>query len=238
MAELLKRDNAQVQQVAYFDLVNIETVARRTLVEARERARAMLAEASAKADAVRVQAEADIEQARQHARDEGRHEGIAQGRDQGRNEAIEQTRAELAENTASTRQTVEALARGIQAQGRVLHEQACADLVRLACAIARKVVKKVVQEDALLVQRTLEQAIELAATHGAVTVNVNPQDADSVARFLPDLATTLAGMGDWEIVGDASVDRGGCVIRTQRGELDARLGSQLDRIERELLHEK
>lgn len=237
MAEVIKRDDAQTRQVAYFDLVNIEEVARRTLLEARERARAMLADADQQAQMLHRQAAADGDRLREQARTQGRQEGLDQGREQGRQEALAQRQAELAEQTASTQQAMATLAERLRDQGRVLHEQARAGVVRLACAIASRVVRKVAREDGALAQRTLEQAIELASAHGHVTIQVHPLDADAIRQFLPGVVSTLAGLGDWEVVGDESVGRGGCVIHSQRGELDARLATQLDRMERELLHE-
>ena len=237
MAEVIKRDEPETRQVAYFDLVNIEAMARQTLLTARRQALAMLADANRQAEAIRLQAQTDAERLGAESQQRGRQEGLVQGREQGRQEALKLTAAELAEQTASTRQTVAAMAERLRDQGRILHEQARAGLVRLACAIARRVVKKAVQSDGALAERTLEQAIELAADHGHVTVRVHPLDAEAIRQFLSGVVSTLGGLGDWDIAGDESVGRGGCVIHSQRGELDARLATQLDRIERELLHD-
>ena len=143
----------------------------------------------------------------------------------------------MSQQTASARQTIETLADRFRDQSRILNEQARSGLLRLACAVAARVVRQVAQKDLTLVRHTLEQGIDLAAAHGQVTVRVHPLDAQTVRQFLPEVVRTVEGLGEWAVQADESVGRGGCVIRTLRGELDARLETQLDRIERELLHE-
>jgi flagellar assembly protein FliH len=45
----------------------------------------------------------------------------------------------------------------------------------------------------------------------------------------------LAACGEAEIIADKSLTRGGCVIETQHGQIDARIETILDRIVAELL---
>jgi flagellar assembly protein FliH len=61
-----------------------------------------------------------------------------------------------------------------------------------------------------------------------IRLRVNPDDLDHLRSIQSDLETMLSNKTSLEIRADQSVERGGCLIETERGSLDARIASQLD----------
>jgi flagellar assembly protein FliH len=55
---------------------------------------------------------------------------------------------------------------------------------------------------------------------------MNPEDAAVVREFLATPSSDRA----WSIVEDPSLQRGGCIVRTDTSQLDARLDSRLNAI--------
>lgn len=110
-----------------------------------------------------------------------------------------------------------------RARGAVAAE---ADLRRLAVRIAERILGAELAMTPEKVVEIVRQAIGAARSRKPLTVRVHPDDAPLVEKALAE--APLA------VVADANVDRGGCIVDTGRGTVDARLATQLAAIERAL----
>jgi flagellar assembly protein FliH len=111
-----------------------------------------------------------------------------------------------------------------------LRHEAEADLVRLALAIARRVIRRELAVDPGAVRGLVMAALEKLRGVDVLRVRCFPAHADSLKGFLAE----EAGRGSLEVVADASLEPGGVVFETQRGNLDASASIQLQEIERGL----
>jgi flagellar assembly protein FliH len=105
-----------------------------------------------------------------------------------------------------------------------------AELIRLAVAIARRVVRRELTLDPDAIAGLVKAALEQLAVHEVIRVRVHPEHE-------ADVRTCLAGAGragDVEVTGDAALERGSAVFETVRGSLDASAETQLAEIERGL----
>jgi flagellar biosynthesis/type III secretory pathway protein FliH len=68
-----------------------------------------------------------------------------------------------------------------------------------------------------------------------VVVLVNPDDMELVREATGDLKASLGGIGDLEVQAERRVSRGGAIVRTETGEVDGRLETQLERARETLL---
>lgn len=111
-----------------------------------------------------------------------------------------------------------------------LREQAEREVVRLAVAIARRVVRRELTIDPKAVAGLAKAALEQLADEERIRVRVHPADEAAVRRLLAQ-----AGRADSiEVSGDAALERGSAVFETARGNLDASAETQLAEIERGL----
>jgi flagellar biosynthesis/type III secretory pathway protein FliH len=62
-----------------------------------------------------------------------------------------------------------------------------------------------------------------------VVIQVNPEDLAIVREGLDELAGSLGGMEHVEVQEERRVARGGAVVRTSVGEVDAKIRTKLDR---------
>ncbi|MDI3341738.1 MAG: FliH/SctL family protein [Sphaerobacter sp.] len=189
------------------------------VAEAEERAAAIVAEAEAHAAAVRWQAE----QERERMAAELREAALAQAREEARAEFA----AMMDEAAARFLALVE--------QATLAEEQirrACqADAVALAIAIAERILQREIARDPATVARIAEAA--LAQTQGAPVTQIlaHPDDVPILAQWVGQ------SLGGVEIVADPHVGRGGCVIGTRVGFLDARIETQLAEVRAALAEE-
>ena len=111
-----------------------------------------------------------------------------------------------------------------------LREQAEAGLIRLAVAIARRVVRRELTVDPDAITGLVKAALEQLAAHEGVRVRVHPEHEGTVRACLAG----AGGAADIEVIGDQALERGSAVFETARGTLDASAETQLAEIERGL----
>ncbi|MBS1809319.1 MAG: hypothetical protein JST84_14240 [Acidobacteria bacterium] len=102
------------------------------------------------------------------------------------------------------------------------------DLVKLALEIARKVVHREVTTDPDIVLTLARVALERLHPRAVATVLLHPEDYEYVTAR----RQSLSGNNAIEIVADTAVGRGGCVIQSEHGDIDARIEQQFASIER------
>jgi flagellar assembly protein FliH len=174
---------------------------------AAERAVRLLAEATAEAHAIREQAAAA-----------GRAEGYAAG---------------LAAPHASHDPAAAALraaAEGLVAERETFLTAAERHTVELAIQIAEKVIGAAVRVDPDAMLAVVASALRRTAVRGHLVVQVHPDDFDLVRDAADGIAAGLGGIGCLEVVSERRVGRGGCVVRTGEGEIDATVEEQLTRV--------
>lgn len=112
----------------------------------------------------------------------------------------------------------------------LLREQAERDLVRLAVAIARRVIRRELTIDPQAVTGLVKAALEQLSAGERIRVRVHPADEAAVRSCLAAAGRETSV----EVAGDAALERGSAILETDRGNLDASAETQLAEIERGL----
>jgi len=113
-----------------------------------------------------------------------------------------------------------------------LYLQAEHDVVKLALEIAKKIVHREVRIDREIIQTLVRVALSHVAVKSAVTVRLHPADH---AFMLEKRAAALpSGESEREmvLVADKSIERGGCLIEAECGDVDARIEEEFREVER------
>lgn len=187
-----------------------------TLHEAEEQARALLEVTQHEADRLLAEAQARVAQLEQEAHEKG----LAQARAQ-MDEEVAIAAGELREQFVHTLTELQSLYA-------LIATRAERDLVRLALEIARKVVHREVTTDADIVLTLARVALERLHPRAVATVLLHPDDFEYVNTRRQALSSNSA----IEIVADTAVGRGGCVVQSEHGDIDARIERQFASIER------
>lgn len=191
------------------------------LVEsARDQSRQLLAEAQFEAERLKSQAWAD---------------GFEEGRLQGARSLDEEV-GERARSLATVvareqlQPLIDALASAVTELNH-RREQWLAEwdggAIRLASALARRILLTELQMRPELATGMLHEALSLIAGRPRVCVRVHPDDV-SLVPIPGDADQRL------EVIPDDAISRGGCLIQLPQGTIDARLETQLQRLQDEL----
>lgn len=111
-------------------------------------------------------------------------------------------------------------------------EQQIVDLVLL---MTRKIVKIISENQKNVVVSNVVQALRKVKGRGEVIIRVNMNDVAMTTEHIKEFLTASENVKNITVVEDTTVDRGGCVIETDFGAIDARIASQLNEIEQRVL---
>jgi len=168
-----------------------------------------VAEAAAVLEAART--EADTIRAMAHA------EGLAAAR--------EAAMAELVPAAAALEHAAEA----VRADAAAAAERLEAQAVELGLALAGKIVGAAVEADPALVVEAVRGALRGLVERERITVLVNPDDLELVRGAMGGLVSSLGGIEHAEVQAERRVMRGGAVVRTPEGDVDAGVDTKLAR---------
>lgn len=111
-------------------------------------------------------------------------------------------------------------------------EQQIVDLVLL---MTRKIVKVISENQRNVVVSNVVQALRKVKGRGDVIIRVNLNDVAMTTQHIKDFLSTAENIKNITVVEDSTVDRGGCLIETDFGAIDAKIVSQLNEIEQRIL---
>jgi flagellar assembly protein FliH len=101
--------------------------------------------------------------------------------------------------------------------------------VELGLALARKVLGAALEVEPERVLEAVTGALRGIVERERVTVLVNPADLDIVRESMDGLRASLGGIEHCEVQAERRVGRGGCIVRTPVGDVDARVETKLER---------
>lgn len=109
-----------------------------------------------------------------------------------------------------------------------LRREAETDLVQLSLTIAKRVLRRELSIDPEALLSLVKVALDKVEQREAQRIRIRPEDAQRVAAALERMGVPQRV----EVVGDASLERGGVILETTKGALDASLETQMAEIER------
>ncbi len=180
-------------------------------------------EAEQEGEKIRQQAEDErdkvFDEARSNAYGEGREEGWKEGRAEA--ERLIERLHKILDASIEKRQEI--------------IDEAETQLIDLVLLVSRKVVKVISENQKNVVINNIVQALRKLKSRGDVAIRVNLADLDLTTEHIKDFMRMAENVKSITVLEDSSVDKGGAVIETDFGQIDARISSQLREIEEKIL---
>jgi len=191
--------------------------------DAEKDAESIIENAKNQAAQIVAQAEAEREKLKNDAYNEGFDSGHADGYEKGAAEvdrliermhkmldAVMQRREEILSDTES-------------------------QIVELVILMARKVIKILSENQKNVIMANTLAALKKVKTRGEVTLRVNLEDVKLTTANVDEFIKHVENIKGITILEDSSVERGGCIVETDFGAIDARISSQLTELENKIL---
>lgn len=116
----------------------------------------------------------------------------------------------------------------------LLLQRAEPDMVRLAFQIASRLIGETLEMAPERVEQMVARSLELVRGKRQVLLRVHPDDLATLRAAEARLSYVVGG-APVHLQADEEVARGGCLIETESGQIDARLQTQLDVLQAALL---
>lgn len=113
-------------------------------------------------------------------------------------------------------------------------EQCESHVVRLATAIAERLVRRELGRSPDITLDLVREALDLAAGSERIKLHLHPADYETLGEQAGQLTARLSETTATDIVADSAVSPGGCLVETEFGNIDQQFETQLARIEEEL----
>ncbi len=123
---------------------------------------------------------------------------------------------------------------GLSTFKETLHKSCEKEIVGLCLAIARKVLQREVEARHDVVLDCVRNALKAVVAAGEILIRVNSKDMEVLHAHRAELVKYGDGIKGVKIEGDDNVERGGCVIETNYGEVDATISGIIGDIEEKL----
>jgi len=150
---------------------------------------------------------------------------------------IEQLLAQLAgqeaakvreEQTARFEAAAEELLERFQQAADMTLENLGAQVGALAAGVAGKVIHRKVAADDEIILDAVAEALRQLSDIKRLRIVLNPADQPVVSGHQQALLRQVGQLDSVEIVSDEAIERGGCLLDSDRGEVDGRISSQLE----------
>lgn len=104
-------------------------------------------------------------------------------------------------------------------------------MVDMILMVARKVIKDEVVERKEVVLNNIREALKRIKDRDRVDIRVNFADLELTTAHKDELIKMMESLRKVNIYEDSRIDRGGCIIETDVGSIDARISTQLKEME-------
>jgi flagellar biosynthesis/type III secretory pathway protein FliH len=150
-------------------------------------------------------------------------------KDQARDEGLREGRDAALDAVTPAVEALAAAADAVRAEQLARADQLEAHAVDLALFLAERVLGGALAVEPERVIEAVRGALRGLVEREHITVLVHPDDLELVREAMDGLRTTLGGIEHCEVQAERRVSRGGAVVRTPDGDVDARVETKLQR---------
>ena len=108
-------------------------------------------------------------------------------------------------------------------------------IVELVILMARKVIKILSENQKNVVLANTLAALKKVKSRGNVVLRVNLEDVRLTTSHIDEFIQHVENVKGITVIEDSAVERGGCIVETDFGAIDARISSQLQELENKIL---
>lgn len=226
---VLKADTTRsLQYEIAYNFEDLEGRCQQYIEQVRGQARALIVEAQAESDSIRQTAQSE-------GYDKGYQEGLARAEQEIQKRIDAEVKKQVQAKTQSAIPAIKEIANSIATQRLEWLSEWESKGIHLAIAVAERILRKELAAHPETVIPLIQELLEMVTGESYTSIYLHPDDAAFLEEQQVDLNTLVRSASETNMIIDDSITPGGCFVRTQHGEIDARLETQLSRLAEELL---
>lgn len=227
---LLEEANAKADEIVQ----NAKNAAFEEVKRQSDEAAVVKADAQKEADDIIAKAKAEAAKILADAHDEEqkiKSEASEQGYKNGYNEGCASGEEEMNRLIERLHKMIEA----IMLRREEILKETEQQIVELVILMTRKVVKIISETQKTTIMSNVLAALKKVRTRGEVTLHVNVEDLKLTTANVSEFIKRVENVDGIKVVEDSTVEKGGCIVETDFGAIDARISSQLSELEDKIM---
>lgn len=224
----LAKEEVQIESDRLIEEARIK--ANEVLETAKQEADLLQREAIYKKESIETESNAEIERLAREYEEKLKRDlevATAKGREEGYSKGYESG----FEDFDKVMRKLHSIIASLIAERKSILESSSGQIVSLVMQIAIKVIKRITDSQKDIVLENVNEVLKRIKDKTQITIRVNLDDLDIVRHKKSDFISRFDIIETLEIIEDPNIGKGGCIIETNFGEIDARISSQLDKIE-------
>lgn len=218
-ADILKN----AQDAAFAEVKSQTDQAQIIKADAQREAEEILAKARAEAEQIIAEAHTEEQKIKAGASDDGFREGHLAGYEKGE--------AEINRLIERMHKMVEA----VMLRREEILKDTEQQIVELVILMTRKVVKIISETQKTTIMSNVLAALKKVKARGNVTLHVNLEDLNLATANVDEFIKRVENIQGITVIEDSTVEKGGCIVETDFGAIDARIASQLSELEDKIM---
>ncbi len=227
MFEDAKKDADEIikkaEETAFAELKRQTDQAQVIKTEAEQKAHELVSQAQTEAHKILAEAEEEQDRIRAAAHNDGFTMGHEEGFTKG-NEEVNRLIDRMHKVLEGVMQRREEILRETEEQ-----------IVELVVLMARKVIKVISENQKSVINGNVLAALKKVKGRGSVTLRVNLEDLQLTTQNVNEFIKRCENIEGITVLEDSTVEKGGCIVETDFGAIDARISSQLTEVENKIM---
>ena len=204
-----------------FDSENARNFDKDNINKAKQGVKELIADAisKAKTDAIKIK-----NQALEEGKSTGYEEGIKSGFQDGENKAKEEFIPLL--------QTINSLTRELSEFRTMIYPKVEKEMIEMVTGLTKKILQYEIETKEDSVKQMILLAINSVINKENMTIRINPSDKAHAEAFSPELKNLFSEIKNINFEEHSGIEKGGCIIDTNFGTIDARVDQLEDQIDK------
>lgn len=172
------------------------------------------------------EAEARFEKERKNTQSAGFEAGSTKGFSEGYAKGLAEGQAQSQDEIAR----FQALLAALSERWGDIFKTADLDMTQVALAVARNIIGAVADAHSNLVIEAVRDSLKMLKDKSRITLRIHPDDLEIVRSHRSQWLETYERIDTLVLEADPKVVRGGCIVETPSGDIDAQIDSRLDKL--------
>jgi Flagellar biosynthesis/type III secretory pathway protein len=159
-----------------------------------------------------------------------REEGLREGMQKGEAAAYEKAKAEYEKQVDALQKRISSFLAEVEGSKKSIYANAHKILLDLACGLAKKIIQSEVALNPDIILGVIKKSMTYIADRERIIVRVSKDDLETVSGRKDFWVPVGERLESISIETDERIEKGGCIIESNSGLVDARLGVQFEEL--------
>ena len=201
---------------------------------ANKQAEELLARARQEIDEMKSHASIEVTQEAERIKATAAAEGSKQGHAAGLQQGLTEAKTQMAEQLRQTAELCNAMIAAAEQDARRILSEAEPKIIEMVLAISRKIIYDELEERPAVVLELVRGALERVRDQNQLVIHVSPEDYEFILQSRHQLQAVVGAERTLTLTADTVLGKGGCLIETSFGTVEAGIDTQLESIRRVL----